>query len=285
MKISIGFSPCPNDTYLFDALVNHQIDSQGIEFDIFIEDVETLNEWALEGRLDVTKLSFPALFGAQGNYRLLDSGAALGKGVGPLLVTKNILDTDPEWVQKNRVALPGRHTTAHLLFSMAFPEAQHKKFMLFSEIEEAIVTNQATLGVLIHENRFTYAAKGLQKVMDLGSFWEQHTGVPIPLGGIAIKSSLASTLGNPIQKLIAKSLLKAREQSQLSEFVRIHAQNMSAEVLQQHIDLYVNDYTLSMGANGNKAVRTLYELYQKVNADQSKYIMAQVNDLFLNTTF
>ena len=268
MKISIGFSPCPNDTYVFDALVNQLIDTQGLEFELYIEDVETLNEWALEGRLDVTKLSFPALFATQGNYRLLDSGAALGKGVGPLLVSKEDQGMDPALINNSTIALPGQHTTAHFLFSMAIPNALKKEFMLFADIEEAVLSGQNTLGVLIHENRFTYAAKGLHKIMDLGTYWEQQTGVPIPLGGIAIKKSLAESKGNVIQRLIAESLLKARQQHTISEFVRAHAQSMKPEVMQQHIDLYVNDYTLSLGSDGKKAIRMLFEVYQRLQAGE-----------------
>ena len=268
MKISIGFSPCPNDTYVFDALVNQLIDTQGLEFELYIEDVETLNEWALEGRLDVTKLSFPALFATQGNYRLLDSGAALGKGVGPLLVSKEDQGMDPALINNSTIALPGQHTTAHFLFSMAFPNALKKEFMLFADIEEAVLSGQNTLGVLIHENRFTYAAKGLHKIMDLGTYWEQQTGVPIPLGGIAIKKSLAESKGNVIQRLIAESLLKARQQHTISEFVRAYAQSMKPDVMQQHIDLYVNDYTLSLGSDGKKAIRMLFEVYQRLQAGE-----------------
>lgn len=265
MKISIGFSPCPNDTYVFDAMVNHVIDTEGIEFELFIEDVETLNEWALEKRLDVTKLSFPALFRAQGQYKLLNSGAALGKGVGPLLVAKETCSPDAITIQNRSVALPGQHTTAHLLFSMAFPEARQKKFMLFSAIEDMVVTGESELGVLIHENRFTYEKKGLHQVMDLGNFWEKHTSVPIPLGGIAVKESIPDEVRRKIDQLIAKSLLRAQQQDHMSEFVRNHAQSMEEGVMRQHIGLYVNDYTLSLGPAGKKAIRTLYEVYQKLN--------------------
>ena len=265
MKISIGFSPCPNDTYVFDALVNHAIDTEGIEFELFIEDVETLNEWALEKRLDVTKLSFPALFRAQGQYRLLNSGAALGKGVGPLLVAKKPWSADPANIQSRSIALPGQHTTAHLLFSMAYPESRQKKFMLFSAIEEAVLAEETELGVLIHENRFTYAAKGLHQLIDLGSFWEERTAVPIPLGGIAINNSLSDAVGHKIDQLIATSLLRARQQDHISEFVRAHAQSMEERIMKQHIDLYVNDYTLSLGTAGKMAVRTLYEVHNKLN--------------------
>ncbi len=275
MKISIGFSPCPNDTYVFDAMVNQLINTAGIEFELFIEDVETLNEWALEGRLDVTKLSFPALFNTNGNYQLLDSGAALGKGVGPLLVARHPLPAHPATIHTHSIALPGLHTTAHLLFSMAFPEAQKKQFMLFSSIEDAVLSSQTDLGVLIHENRFTYKSKGLHKVVDLGHYWEEHTGVPIPLGGIAIRSNLADTLGHRVEQLIASSLLRARAQSELSRFVREQAQSMREDVIRQHIDLYVNDYTLSLGSEGKKAIRTLYDVFQKISGEEKERLKSE----------
>jgi 1,4-dihydroxy-6-naphthoate synthase len=286
MKISIGFSPCPNDTYLFDAMVNQTIDTAGIEFDVHIEDVETLNQWALEGRLDVTKLSFPALFGAGGAYRLLDSGAALGKGVGPLLVARSPMSDDPSVIEELTVALPGKFTTAHLLFSMAYSKARHKEFMLFSEIESAILQAKVELGVLIHENRFTYQAKGLHRIIDLGTYWEQQTGLPLPLGGIAIKSSLAQAVGATLQQMMVTSLLQARRQQGLSDFVRSQAQSMEPVVMQQHIDLYVNDYTMSLGTDGKKAIRTLHELYRRITPDQPAH-QAKTNDndidFFLNS--
>jgi 1,4-dihydroxy-6-naphthoate synthase len=278
MKISIGFSPCTNDTYVFDALVNQLIDTQGIEWDVFIEDVETLNEWALEQRLDVTKLSFPALFQANGSYRLLNSGAALGKGVGPLLVAKEPYSADPELIGQHHIALPGQHTTAHLLFSMAFPKATQKKFMVFSAIEEAVLSGQTQLGVLIHENRFTYADRGLHRIVDLGAYWEQETGVPIPLGGIAIKSSLPTELGQKIDQLIANSLQSARKLNTISPFVRSHAQNMEEKVMRQHIDLYVNDHTHSLGTTGKKAIRRLFETYERL-VDNNKIDYALDNTL------
>src|SRR5687767_7138478 len=189
MTLTLGFSPCPNDTFIFDALVNKKIDTGGIDVKAVLEDVETLNQWTLQGKLDITKLSFPAFFQSTDHYTLLNAGSALGKGVGPLLVAKK------GFQQKNRkevsindqtIALPGINTTAHLLFSYAWPEAQHKKFMIFSAIEDAVVNGETQLGVIIHENRFTYQQKGLEKLMDLGEYWEQKKNVPIPLGGIAI---------------------------------------------------------------------------------------------------
>jgi 1,4-dihydroxy-6-naphthoate synthase len=197
MKLTLGFSPCPNDTFIFDALVNKKISTEGLEVDAVLEDVETLNKWALEGRLDITKLSFPAFFQSIDRYVLLDAGSALGKGVGPLLVSKSKLYTENtqdgmtnQPLVDKTIVLPGANTTANLLFSFAFPEARQKKFMIFSGIEDAVLGDDADLGVIIHENRFTYAQKGLQKVLDLGDYWETKMHTPLPLGGIAISRSI-----------------------------------------------------------------------------------------------
>ena len=191
MKLTLGFSPCPNDTFIFDALVNKKIDTEGLEFEPLLEDVETLNQWALQAKLDITKLSFPAFFQSLDDYVLLNAGSALGKGVGPLLISKSEVSPDEVRVKKPEVnektiALPGINTTANLLFSFAFPEAQQKKFMIFSAIENAVLNDETDLGVIIHENRFTYQQKGLHKILDLGEYWEEKMKAPIPLGGIAI---------------------------------------------------------------------------------------------------
>jgi len=174
MKLRIGFSPCPNDTFIFDALVHGKIDTGEIQFEPILEDVETLNEWALEGKLDITKLSFPAFFTARNTYQLLDAGSALGQGVGPLLVSKENTSLTPDQINQRKVLLPGSNTTAHLLFSLAFPAATKKEFLIFSAIEEALQKDSQLLGVLIHENRFTYEKKGLKKIIDLGNFWEKN---------------------------------------------------------------------------------------------------------------
>ena len=170
MKLSLGFSPCPNDTFIFDALVNKKIDTEGFEFQVVLEDVETLNQWALQGRLDITKLSFPAFFQSIDQYLLLNSGSALGKGVGPLLISKSDVKDQEQKMESLIIALPGLHTTANLLFSFAYPNAMKKKFMIFSSIEEAVLSGETDLGVIIHENRFTYKQKGLYKIRDLGEY-------------------------------------------------------------------------------------------------------------------
>ena len=262
MKLRIGFSPCPNDTFIFDALVHGKIDTGAIQFEPILEDVETLNQWAIEGKLDITKLSFPALFSARNHYQLLDSGSALGKGVGPLLVTKENSSVTVLDINHRKVLLPGSNTTAHLLFSLAFPNATQKEFIVFSAIEEALLQNSQLLGVLIHENRFTYEKKGLTKILDLGNFWEEQYKVPIPLGGIAIKRSFEQPLKKQLEEWIRNSLAYSwTNYPQLSPFVQMHAQEMEEDIMRKHIMLYVNEYSRSLGAEGRQAIQVLFEKY------------------------
>ena len=271
MKLTIGFSPCPNDTFIFDALVNNKIDTGGLAFDTILEDVETLNEWALTGKLDITKLSFAAFFESLDKYVLLNSGSALGKGVGPLLITKSPkINTSTanfwEIVSDSSIAIPGLHTTANLLLSFAFPDAIHKAPMIFSEIEEAVCKGEADLGVIIHENRFTYQQKGLHKALDLGEYWEEKMRLPVPLGGIAVKKTVDKLTSLKVDKLIQKSLEYAFSNYPLvTEYVKQHSQTMSEEVMRQHIDLYVNDFSLELGDKGKQAIEALYEVFRKNN--------------------
>lgn len=262
MKLTLGFSPCPNDTFIFDALVNHRIDTQGLEFEPVLEDVETLNQWALEGKLDITKLSFPAFFRSRSNYQLLNAGSALGKGVGPLLITRSYPPETDTAVRDKQIALPGANTTANLLFSFAYPDAGKKNFMLFSAIEDAVLSGTADLGVIIHENRFTYQQRGLQKVRDLGEFWEEKMKAPIPLGGIAIRRSLDRAMALQVQQLIRESLEQAfARYPVVTDYVQAHAQTMSEAVMRQHIDLYVNNYSLDLGPEGKTAIETLFRVF------------------------
>ncbi|MFT4092378.1 MAG: 1,4-dihydroxy-6-naphthoate synthase [Niabella sp.] len=265
MILSIGFSPCPNDTFIFDAMVNGKIDTGDIQFKPVLEDVETLNRWALEGRLDITKLSFPAYFKAAATYRLLNAGSALGKGVGPLLIANTGKVFTEEEVNNARIVLPGVNTTAHLLFSFAFPQAKNKVFRVFHEIEDAVVNGEADLGVIIHENRFTYQQKGLHKVVDLGEYWERKMNAPIPLGGIVIKKELGTEIYDTVDVLINKSLQQSfAHYPFVSDYIKQHAQTMSEEVMRQHIALYVNNYSLNLGEGGHKAVEALKTIYELV---------------------
>jgi 1,4-dihydroxy-6-naphthoate synthase len=269
LKLSLGFSPCPNDTFIFDALVNKKIDTEGLDFDAVLEDVETLNQWALQGKLDLTKLSFPAFFQSISTYTLLNSGSALGKGVGPLLISKkNIplpdVESYPTYdIEQATIAIPGENTTANLLLSFAFPNAKKKIPMIFSEIENAVLTNKTDLGVIIHENRFTYQQRGLHKLVDLGEYWEQKIKTPIPLGAIAIKREIKKSISEKIDKLIKQSLEYAYANYPLiTEFVKEHSQEMSEDVMRQHIELYVNNYSLDLGDEGKKAIETLYQVFR-----------------------
>ena len=276
MKLSLGFSPCPNDTFIFDALVNQKIDTEGLEFETFLEDVQTLNDWAAEGRLDITKLSFPALFNNCGQYAILRSGSALGKGVGPLLIAKRMVDVRD--VAHSSVAIPGENTTANFLLSFAFPAVHNKKTVLFSEIEDRVLREEVDLGVIIHENRFTYQQKGLHKICDLGEVWEERQKAPIPLGCIAVKRSLEEGLQKKLDRLIRKSLEYAFEHyPEVSSYVKQHAQAMEEEVMRKHIQLYVNDFSLDLGQDGRKAIEQLFEVYQKQRGSTDR----NSQDLFL----
>jgi 1,4-dihydroxy-6-naphthoate synthase len=259
MHLSLGFSPCPNDTYIFDAWVNKKMHGGDIEVDIFLEDVQTLNEWAIQGKLDITKISYGVYPLIKEHYELLDSGSAMGKGVGPLFITtkEKSQTIDLSDISNLRVAIPGENTTAHFLFNKACPNSAKKEFMIFHEIEKAILHGEVDAGVIIHENRFTYQDKGLVCLMDLGKYWEEKTGLPIPLGGIVIHKRILEQK-EKINQLIFDSLTYARQQDPLlPEFVKAHAQEMSETVMRQHIDLYVNDYTLSMGEEGSRAIREM----------------------------
>ncbi len=262
MKLSLGFSPCPNDTFIFDALVNKKIDTGEFEFEVVTEDVQTLNEWAGVGKLDITKLSFPALFNNSNTYNLLKTGAALGKGVGPLLIAKKMVDL-PD-VSHCTVAVPGENTTAHFLLNFAFPAIDKKVFMVFSHIENAVLNEEVDLGVIIHENRFTYQQKGLHKVVDLGAIWEEKQSLPIPLGCIGIKRTVASELQSKISLLIKKSIEYAwNNYPEISSYVKENAQEMDEAVMRKHIELYVNDYTSDLGEEGKKAIDAFQMIYEK----------------------
>ena len=270
--IDIGFSPCPNDTFIFDALVNHKIDTKGYTFNTHLEDVQTLNEWAIQGKLPVSKISYGVWPLVKNNYHILNAGGALGKGVGPLLIYKenatSTLENDGKpTIETMSVALPGMNTTAHLLFSLAFPQVKNKKFLLFNEIEDAVLNGQVDAGVIIHENRFTYLQKGLTKWMDLGTYFEETFNAPIPLGGIIARKDMPNEEVQLLDSLIKESVQYAFKNSYdlLPEFVKCHAQEMSEQVMRQHIDLYVNDFTVDMGDTGKKAIEQLEKVWSEIN--------------------
>lgn len=277
MRFTIGFSPCPNDTFIFDALINQKIDTGGIEFTAVLKDVQTLNELAIQGKLDITKISYGVLPLVLKDYVLLTAGGALGKGVGPLLVSKYEVQ-NPKDINDMHIAIPGANTTAHMLFSLAFPMARNKHFMIFSAIENSVLNHEADAGVIIHENRFTYEQKGLLKIMDLGEYWEQQTGLPIPLGGIVSKRTIDNALNNTINDLIRKSIEYAfANYPVVPEYVQQHSQEMDEGVMRQHIDLYVNDYSLDLGEDGKNAVKKFLEIYsdiEKIPLDRSTIFLS-----------
>ncbi|MBC7695994.1 MAG: 1,4-dihydroxy-6-naphthoate synthase [Burkholderiales bacterium] len=257
MNFSLGFSPCPNDCFIFDALVHKKIDTKGIDFTVVMEDVEALNSRAFKHELDITKLSYHAFLYLTDKYNLLNSGSALGFNCGPLLVQNSMFKVED--IDKATIAIPGKYTTANFLLSLAYPKANNKKEILFSDIEDAILSQKVDAGLLIHENRFTYEDKGLEKIIDLGEFWESLIHAPIPLGGIVVKKSIDLTLQKIVDSLIRQSVEFAFVNPEsCMPFVKQHAQEMSEEVMKKHIALYVNDFSVDLGVIGKKAVQLLF---------------------------
>ena len=278
MNLSLGFSPCPNDTFIFDAMIHQKIDTEGLNFEVVFDDVETLNQKAFRAELDITKLSYHAYAYLTDNYVLLHSGSALGFGVGPLLIcNKNEYSTlDMEILSpltsvlspltsNLRIGIPGKYTTANFLLSTAFPNAKNKIEMKFFEIESALLNDQIDLGVIIHENRFTYQDKGLKKIIDLGEYWEDLTNGPIPLGGIMIKRNLPEEIKQKVNRIIRRSVEYAFDHPESGfDFIRSLSQEMSTEVIKKHIDLYVNKFSIDLGELGRKAVETFFKEAHKV---------------------
>lgn len=263
MKLNLGFSPCPNDTFIFDALIHHKIDTEGLEFEVLFDDVETLNQKAFRGELDITKLSFHAYAYVLERYVLLDAGSALGFGVGPMLISKREISHSDLRSQTSDflIGIPGKFTTANFLLNLAFPEATSKKELIFSGIEDAVLTGEIDLGLIIHENRFTYQDKGLKKVIDLGEYWEELTGCAIPLGGIVIKRELPEQVKHKVNRVIRRSIEFAFQNPKSGlDFIREHAQEMSEDVMYKHIELYVNKYSIDLGEEGRKAVTLLFDI-------------------------
>ena len=248
--ISIGFSPCPNDTFIFDALVNKKIDTGNLQFEPILEDVQTLNQWAIEEKLMVTKLSYGVWPLVSKNYNLLNSGSALGTGVGPLLIATAEMGITN--VEEKLIAIPGENTTAHLLFSLAYHNAKKKIFLRYDEIEN-----------------FVLQEKGLIKIIDLGEYWEKKTGFPIPLGGIVVKKTMQPVIQKQIDVLIKKSIEFAyTNYPQLNDYIRSNSQEMSEDIMRKHIDLYVNKYSLNLGEDGRAAVNKLMEVYNNRDKGQ-----------------
>ena len=289
MKLTLGFSPCPNDTFIFDALIHHKIDTEGLGFEVFYDDVETLNQKAMRGEPDVTKLSYHAFAYVADKYVLMDAGSALGFGVGPLLISDveiSIWDLENNQIRSANgrteirnplIGIPGKYTTANFLLGLAFPNATNKVELVFSEIEGALLDGTIDIGLIIHENRFTYQEKGLKKIIDLGDFWEKQTGCAIPLGGIVANRRLPFDIQHKINRVIRRSVEFAFENPKSGlEFIRSHAQEMSEEVMYKHIELYVNKYSVDLGAEGKKAIKLLFDTAREKN------IIPEINkDIFI----
>ena len=278
MTLALGFSPCPNDCFMFDAMVHGRIDCEGLDFSVRMADIEALNASAFAGNADITKLSFHAYAYCADDYVLLDAGSALGRNCGPLLISRRAISFDELAAGKPRIAIPGKFTTANFLLSLAFPQAQNKIECLFSDIENGVLEEKFDAGLVIHESRFTYADRGLRKIIDLGEFWESETGAAIPLGGIVISRRLSQDMRQRVNRVMRRSVEYALANRAASlPFVRANAQAMSDEVMYKHIDLYVNEYSVDLGLEGRRAVEVLFE-----RARSSGIIPSVREDLFLS---
>lgn len=276
MHLTLGYSTCPNDTFIFDAMVHNKVDTEGLKFDLLLADVEELNRNAFTESIDITKLSYHAYAHISKSYKLLNSGSALGYKNGPLLISKSKIY--PDEVQDLSVAIPGKLTTAHLLFSIAYPNVKKKQEYLFSDIEEAILDGEVDAGVIIHENRFTYKKKGLKKIVDLGEKWEAETNSPIPLGGIVIHRKFNKEIQAKVNRVLRRSVRYAMDNPKASyEYVKKYAQELNDEVIYKHIQLYVNNFTEDLGEVGKKAVNSLFS-----RALREKVVQEISDDIFVD---
>lgn len=275
-SLTLGFSPCPNDTFIFDAMLHGKVDTEGLDFEVFMEDVEALNRRAFAGAIAVTKLSYHAFAYLTEQYVLLDAGSALGNNCGPLLVARAPMDE--VGIASARIAIPGKMTTANFLLSLAYPDAQNKQEFLFSDIEDAVLDGRAGAGLIIHENRFTYAQKGLVKLRDLGEYWETATGLPIPLGGIVVSRNLPADIQQKVNRVMRRSVEYAFAcPDDVMPFVRQHAQAMDDAVMKAHIDLYVTSFTADLGEKGRSAVAQMFRIAREKNV-----IPAYAENIFIN---
>jgi 1,4-dihydroxy-6-naphthoate synthase len=262
--ISLAFSPCPNDTFIFDAMVHQKIDTEGVAFDFRMADVEELNQMAFNSQVEMTKVSYHAWLYLRDNYSLLDSGSAMGFGNGPLIIGKKYFSLDN--LDDLTIAVPGEFTTANLLLKIFFPDARNKKIMVFNKIEDAILNGLADAGVIIHENRFTYQEKGLVKIADLGELWEHFNQCPIPLGAIVVKRSLGTDMINRLNRIMKRSVEYAMANPDSSSpFVRENAQEMDETVMRKHIELYVNEFTVDLGELGKNAITKLLDIAKDIH--------------------
>ena len=255
--LTLGYSPCPNDTFIFYALIHSKVPTSGVQFQERLEDVETLNQLALNQALDITKISYHALGHLRDNYALLRSGGALGRGCGPLIVARS--DISMAQLKGRTIAIPGQLTTANLLLQLYGEGYEQVTIMPFDKIIPAVARGDVAAGVIIHESRFTYQQHGLKKVIDLGEWWETDSGCPIPLGGILVKRDLGTDQILKIDKALHQSVKYAYAHPQETrQYIKEHAQELDDQVIQSHIGLYVNEFSLDLGHEGIKAIETLF---------------------------
>ena len=263
MHLTLGFSTCPNDTYIFDAMVHGRIDTEGIEFELIMADIEELNRHAFAAEIDISKISFHAYAYLSDSYLLINSGSTLGFQNGPVIISK--YKVFPDEIKNLKIAIPGKHTTANLLLSIAYPEHKNRKEYLFSDIEDVVLSGEMDAGLIIPENQYTYLQKGLKEVVDLGEFWETKTGLAIPLRGIVVNRKFPAEIQRKIDRIMKRSIEFALENPKASyPFVKHHAQEMDDTVMESHLKLYVNDFTSDLGKEGRKAVKMLFSKATKL---------------------
>lgn len=264
-ELTFGYSPCPNDTFMFNAIANGKVGVDGHHLKPVLHDVETLSGMAMDAVLDVTKLSFYAWMAVKDSYHLLNSGAAMGFGCGPVLIAKGPLNQAD--IRHTRVVLPGQWTTAHLLFRLWAPDVRQRVFVPYDRIFDMLASDQADCGVIIHESRFTFQAAGFSTVVDLGAWWENETGLPIPLGAIAVHKRLGQALIKKIDVAVNQSIRQAMRQPEAAlPYIRQHAQEMDATVLDKHIRSFVNDFSLDLSPKGRQAINVLESMAQQAGA-------------------
>lgn len=255
MKLKINISPCPNDTFIFDAMLNGRIDTEGFGFESHFADIEELNDRALGGDVDICKVSYAILPQIADRYNVLTSGGALGYGNGPLFVSRGDVNLSDD---RLKIAVPGEHTTANLLMNRLYPQLKNKRAVLFSEVADRVADGEFDAGVLIHEGRFTFAKKGLHLIVDLGVKWDNKTSLPLPLGAIAVSRRIDIGIQHKINQLIRKSIWHAYQYPEESrDFILSHAREMDKKVIADHIALFVNDYSVNLGLEGRRAVHAL----------------------------
>jgi len=264
MKLSLAISSCPNDTFMFDALINKKVDVKNYNFDIIISDVEELNKLSQNAETDISKMSFYNFFKVADRYQMLTSGAALGKNCGPLIISKRKIY--PDELSDCHIAIPGESTTANLLLQIFFPTATNKHIYLFSDIEDVVLSDECDAGLVIHETRFTYQKRGLKLAADLGVLWEEKFHLPIPLGGIAIKRSLPEYVKTDMNKILRSSIEYAfSNPGSAMDFMKQNAVELEEDVIQKHVDLYVNHFSIDMGKEGKDSIEKLYKVYSEIS--------------------